>query len=744
MSTPSNSSLTPLAAAAPGGPEPDEAGSHGVVAGELFRVLVVDDDQALLRTVRRMGRAVRDEVELELVDNGFDALVRVGERTLDLVVMDVFMPGLNGVEACRRLKANPSTRDLRVILTSAAVTAELEVAARDAGADAVISKPYDVADLVPRKRRRLAQGTEGAPLADGSAPSILPPPPTAALPTPAPQPAAMRRAADVLVDELVAAGVEVVFGLPGGAISPVHDALLDRDINVITVRHESGAMFAAAGYARATGKIGVALVTSGPGALNSITGVASAWCDGLPVLLLTGEVARKNQGRGVLQDGSAYGLQVVEMMKPVVKLAAEVPEARQLPHLLRRAITTALSGRRGPVVLSLPVDVMTTPIAPPVMAGEVKLTSAVPDYIFDEVIATLASAQRPLLLLGSGVLGGAAPALARALAERTGCPVATTPKGKGVFPEGSPLSLGVLGLGGHPSAQAYLAAGVDVLIAVGTSLGDLSTDGFSPHLQADRAMIHVDIDARQIGKSYSPTLALVTSAEGFFAGLLRRVPADLVARPARGELRRHELPLSTHAVAPHQFLRDLQTVLPADTLYTADSGDHFLFATHYLQLEHPDAFIVMSGLGSMGQSIGAAIGAQLAHPGRRVAAIVGDGCFAMNAFEVATAVQAGLPIRVFVYNDGALGMVENGHEAVYGRRPSYSTRPLDVVEVARGLGAAVVRVDRDGEILQHAALLRDHPGPVVVDVRIDGGIRLPKKDRMAAFTRKRETSGGVN
>ncbi|MEZ4368763.1 MAG: thiamine pyrophosphate-binding protein [Kofleriaceae bacterium] len=683
-----------------------------------MRLLVVDDDASLLRAVRRSLRSVRDEIELTLLDSGIDALVQVGAERPDLIVMDVFMPGLNGVEACRSLKANPATADIRVILVSAAVTAELEASAREAGADAVLDKPVDLtailAGLGVRAPRPAARGTEAPPLAEASA----------------------RRGADVLVDMLAAAGVEQIFGLPGGAISPVHDALLDSSIRVITTRHESGAMFAAAGYARATGKLGVAVVTSGPGALNAMTGLASAWCDGLPVLLLIGEVPRPTQGKGVLQDGSAHGLRIIEMMRPVAKLAVEVPEARQLPHLVRRAMATALSGRRGPVALSLPMDVTTGKLTPPVIAGTMRLDSVLPLETLDEVVDLLDGASRPLLLVGSGATTGAAPALLAELVARTGVPVATTPKAKGVLPESSPYALGVLGLGGHPSAKEYLQGGVDVLVALGTSLGDLATDGFSPLIGAGRALVHVDIDARQIGKSYSPTLAVVASAEGFLAGLLTQLPDDVPPRPPVGGVRRHPLPSSATAVAPQDILAEIQAILPGDTLYTADSGDHFIFATHYLRLEHPDAYLVMTGLGSMGQSIGAAIGAQLAHPGRCIAAIVGDGCFAMNAFEVATAVAEKLPLRVFVFNDGALGMVENGHETVYGRRPNYSTGPLDVVGIAAGLGAATVRVQRAGQLAAHADLLRHHPGPVVVDVRIDGTIKLPKKDRMGAFAPK--------
>ncbi|MCA9679679.1 MAG: response regulator [Kofleriaceae bacterium] len=686
------------------------------------RVLIVDDDNAHLRALGRLLKRYKDRIELTVVDNGIDALIQVGVARPHLVLLDVFMPGLDGLEVCRRLKANPETAGVEVILTSAGMTPELEAEALAAGASRAVGKPYDVTAILDELAASVVAPTVAAPVAI----AVSEPGPT-------------RRAADVLVDVLADAGVDVLFGLPGGPISPVHDALLDSDVRVVTTRHESGALFAAAGYAHTTGNLGVAVVTSGPGVMNSMTGLASAWCDGLPLLLLVGEAPRPLHGKGVLQDGSAYGLNIVGMASHITKLAAEIPAANQLPHLLKRAIATARSGRRGPVLLTLPMDVTTAQIAPPRVAGVVHVDVAVPSAMLDDVAALFATATRPLILAGSGVRGGDAPARLRRVAERLGCPVATTPKGKGVFSEAHPLALGVMGLGGHPSVRAYLDGGVDLLVAIGTSLGDLSTDGFSPALQGVGAFVHVDIDARQIGKSYAPTHAVVAPAEDFLGGLetrLRSTGRRHRVAPAGGVVR-HELApsLSRTTIAPDQALRELQQLLPADTIVTVDSGEHFLFATHYLRMTHPDAWVVMTGLGSMGQSIGAAIGAQLGHPDRTVAAICGDGCFAMNAFEVATAVAERLPIRVFVFDDQRLGMVENGHETVYGRRPHYPIT-MDVTALAAGLGAATVRIDQPGQLAQHAALLRDHPGPVVVDVLVDPDVRLPKKDRMGAFAPK--------
>ncbi|HEY5924503.1 MAG TPA: thiamine pyrophosphate-binding protein [Kofleriaceae bacterium] len=679
------------------------------MAGEPLRVLVVDDDELQLRALLRAARSLPG-LQLLTASNAIDALLVVGAHEPDIVVMDVFMPGLDGIEACRRMKANPATRNIEVILASVAMTRELEMVGRSAGAERAVHKPFDLSTLVPpQQASRVAEE---------------------------PAMAQATRGADLLVSMLSDAGVDVVFGLPGGAISPVHDALLDNEIRVITTKHEAGAMFAAAGYAQTTGKLGVVAVTSGPGALNAMTGLASAWCDSLPLLLLVGDVPRGAQGRGVLQDSSSHGLQIVEMARHISKMAAEIASPSALPHMLRRAIATALSGRKGPVVLTLPIDIMSANVTAPRTGDSVTMGNVVAGETLDEIAELLLCAERPLILAGSGVRGYGAPARLREVAERFSCPVVTTPKAKGVFSETHPLSLGVLGLGGHRSARGYLDSGVDVVLAIGTSLGDVSTDGFAPALQASRALIHVDIDARQLGKSYSPTHAVVASASELLGGLAdRRQDFKPVKRPLPKGVERYAIPSSTKPdrIAPQDAIHELQRMLPADTIYTVDSGEHFLYAIQYLETTQPDAFIVMTGLGSMGQSIGAAIGAQLAHPDRSVAAICGDGCFAMNAFEIATAVQEQLPIRVFVFNDERLGMVENGHQNVYGRRPRYSTGPLDICSIARGLGAMTMKVDGRNQL---DPLLLAAPGPVVIDVRIDPDVLMPKVDRVATMASK--------
>ena len=545
------------------------------------------------------------------------------------------------------------------------------------------------------------------------------------------------RCADVLVDILAEGGVREIFGIPGGPIAPLNDALLTRPgIRVTTTTHENSAVFAAAGYARMSGGLGVALVTSGPGVLNALTGLASAHCDGVPVLLLVGEVARPLQGKQPLQDGSAHHLNILGMARSITKLALEVPDKQAAPAILMRAMATALSGRRGPVLLTLPMDILAGTLTPPAIALCPESRLHIPDWALERAATTLSRTSRGVIFAGSGCRHGEGPAKLLALAEHLDMPVMTTPKAKGVFPETHRLSLGVFGMGGHPSSVQYLSDGVDTILVLGSSLGDLATDGWSKLLKAERAFVQVDIDAINMGRNYPANLAIVTSIVEF----IDRVLPVLPAREGRGqygpvyhtqpqEVRGHK-----DSIAPQRALWELQEILADDTIYAVDSGEHYFFATHYLRLSKPDAYLIMTGLGSMGSSIGGAIGAQMAQPHRSVAVICGDGGFVMSGNEIATAVALKLPIVYFVFNDQRLGMVELGHKALYGRSPDFSTPPVDVVQMTRALGAEAFRVRAPNELLALEMILTDRTDkPIVIDVHIDRSIKMPRSGRFESL-----------
>ncbi len=538
---------------------------------------------------------------------------------------------------------------------------------------------------------------------------------------------APKRAADVVVDLLLDAGGEVIFGLPGGTIAPIYDALLDRpQIKVITTRHESGAMFAAAAYARTTGKIGVVLVTSGPGVLNALTGLASAQCDSIPLLLIGGEVARAVQGRGALQEGSAYNLNVVAMCSHITKLSLEIPEATAVPAMMRRAMATALSGRPGPVFVSLPMDVSCKEITPPLFSHQVRTQCDIAPEMLERAAKILQNGGRQVIFAGSGARWGHGPTLLRELAEKLQCPVMTTPKGKGVFPEDHPLSLGVFGLGGHVSSQEYVDAGLDVMLAIGTSLGDLQTNGWSDKLIPKHELIHVDVDPLRVGRTYAVTLGMAAPAAEFIAQILPKISLRNSRETfgIRHFISAQESESKTEGrISPAKALSEIQQVMPSDTIYTIDAGEHFVYATHFLEIAAPDAFFCMTGLGSMGASIGGAIGCKLAKPERTVAAICGDGGFAMVGNEISTAVQNNTPIVVFVLNDGVYGMVEIGHERLYSRTPSWPIS-MDVGVAAAAVGADIYRITEPGQLTQLMFKLRRTKKTAVVDIAIDPAFRM--------------------
>ncbi|MBL8952212.1 MAG: thiamine pyrophosphate-binding protein [Myxococcaceae bacterium] len=535
---------------------------------------------------------------------------------------------------------------------------------------------------------------------------------------------------------LADSGVRTVFGVPGGSISAVYDALLDEPrIQVINVRHECSAVFAAAAFARMTGSVGIVLTTSGPGVTNTITGIASAFCDGLPIVVIGGEVPRKNFGRGALQEGSPYSLNLVGMLKHVTKWASEVTSGDGAVSAIRKAMSMANSGRKGPVFLSLPLDVQGELAPVPRLSLNVESRFEIDRSSLDAAVQALVTAKRPMILAGSGCRWDKGAEVLRQVAERYQVPVATTPKGKGVFPETHPLSLGIFGHGGHPSASEYLDAGIDVLLAVGTSFGDAATNSWTNKLKPSRCSIHVDIDSSQVGRNYQVDLGLVGSANRILGALAELAPP---LRPTREVPSRRFFSCPQDAtdgdrIKPQRALWELQQLMPTSTVYTCDIGDHMMWTLHFLTVDRPDGFMLSSGLAAMGSSLGMALGVKAAQPDRPVVAICGDGTLGMAAMDIADAVASNRRVIYFVMNDERYGMVESGHEKIYGRTPEFPVK-LSIGELARGLGAEVLTVQKAGDLvaLGSAALL-EGKGPLVLDVQISKTERLPMRPRFDAL-----------
>ncbi len=554
---------------------------------------------------------------------------------------------------------------------------------------------------------------------------------------PAPPPSGTRKAAEYLVDALADAGVHHLFGVIGGSVVPVFSATVGRRTQIVMAKHEAGAAFMADGYARARGGLGACIATSGPGATNLITGVASAYADSIPVVVLTGQVATKSFGKGAFQESSSEGIDIVDVFKRVTRYSTLVFRPDRLPDIWQKALRTALGGRPGPVHLSLPADVQEALLPPPSPAST---DAAVPRgkshdrAAIRQTAMHLLRARRPAILAGHGTLLADAAEELRAVAEALEIPVATTPKGKGAFPEDHRLSLGPFGYSGSPLAQWYLLeSGVDVLLAVGTSLGEWGTLGWDRRLQPSEALIHLDIDPYEIGKNYRATVPVVGDAKAGLVELgyeLRRQQRRYLVRPRppRGAdptepprfVDVEAMDSRAVPIKPQRLIRDLQEALPRDALVFVDGGANRSWAIHYWRSLYPRTFFCATGMASMGFGVAGAIGGKFAMPDRVVVAIVGDGGFLMHGMEVSTAVHYGMQVIWVVLNDAGYGMA--AHSLRLLNRADVGTRypRVDCAAVAEGLGAQAFRIREPGEIDRNLITkIVDSGLPTVLDVEID-------------------------
>jgi acetolactate synthase-1/2/3 large subunit len=533
---------------------------------------------------------------------------------------------------------------------------------------------------------------------------------------------ALHRCADTLVDALEAAGVDTIVGVPGGAISPLYDALIGRgSIRVINARHETTAVFMAIGQARMRpGVLPCVLATSGPGITNALTGVAAAMGEGTPVMLIAGEVPRAKFGRGALQEGSAGALDAVAMLRSITLSSEEIAVPTQAAHQVALAAQRALRDR-GPVFLTLPLDVAVAEVPP----GRRTVASYAEPIIDERALAAavqeLRRAQNPLVLVGAGARG--ASAAIRTLAARLGAPVITTPKGKGIIPETDPRCLGVFGYGGHQSSGLWLQrTPPDVILALGCGFSEPSTNSWSPLLKPTRALIHVDVDGSRFGRNYHADIPVVADCAQFVSALLARLPdAPERTRSDFGGVRYFDPAAclrESSPLRPERVLTVLQEELGDDTVYTADIGEHLLFAVHYLRCDRPDQLIASISFGTMGSGIGAAVGAQLAAPTRPVVSICGDFGFQMYGMELATCVQERLPVTFVVFNDARMRMVEAGLQRNYGRALAMDGPRVNFAALAGAHGARGFTVETSDD-LRAALRARPTDGPCVLDVRMD-------------------------
>jgi acetolactate synthase-1/2/3 large subunit len=516
-------------------------------------------------------------------------------------------------------------------------------------------------------------------------------------------------------------------------------------------KHEAGAAFMADGYARVRGGLGACIATSGPGATNLITGVASAYADSIPIVVLTGQVATKSFGKGAFQESSSEGIDIVDIFKRITRYSALVFRGDRLPDIWHKALRMALGGRPGPVHLSLPADVQEQWLAmPPRTASSVSPGHAYDRAAIKQAALHLLRARRPAILVGHGAILSNASDEIRAIAEMLEIPVATTPKGKGAFPEDHRLSLGPFGYSGSPLAQWHLLeSGVDVLLAVGTSLSEWGTLGWDRRLQPSEALLHVDIDPYEIGKNYPATVPVIGDAKSGLAELAyeirrqqqrylhwRRGNGKLAPPPDRPRiLDAAAMDSDAVPIKPQRLIRDLQAALPRDTLVFVDGGANRSWAIHYWQSLYPRTFFCATGMASMGFGVAGAIGGKFAAPDRVVVAIVGDGGFLMNGMEVSTAVHYGKQVIWVVLNDAGYGIAH--HSLRQMKLPDVGTRypRVDCAAVAEGLGAQAFRIREPGEISRELiAKIVESGLPTVLDVEIDAEEMAPFGNRNTTLT----------
>lgn len=526
---------------------------------------------------------------------------------------------------------------------------------------------------------------------------------------------------EILLRSLLLEGAECVFGYPGGAVLYIYDAMHGfSDFNHLLTRHEQGAIHAADGYARASGKVGVCIVTSGPGATNTVTGIATAFMDSVPLVIITGNVASSLIGTDAFQEADITGITM-----PITKHSYLVRDVADLPRIIHEAFHIANTGRKGPVLIDIPKDVSNqTTLFNPVQSVSLRgyNPTVAPNRLqLDKLVSAIKEAKQPVVIAGGGVIYSGAHEELYEFITKAQIPVTTTLLGLGAFPTGNDLWMGMPGMHGTYTANQAIQR-ADLLISIGARFDDRVTgklDGFAPHAK----IVHIDIDPAEIGKNVKTDIPIVGDVKTVLQQLNPMISSAELADAWRKEIvqMKQDKPLkykdSDTVLKPQWVVELLNETTNGDAIVSTDVGQHQMWAAQYYKFNHPRSWITSGGLGTMGFGFPSAIGAQMAHPDRLVISINGDGGMQMCAQELAICAINNIPVKVVVINNQVLGMVKQWQELIYDKRYSHvdlSGSP-DFVKLAEAYGVKGLRASNkeDAKKVWQEAL--DTPGPVLVE-----------------------------